>query len=116
MTHQQQTAFEIIVGMGEIACNVQFFLFPQCFRLNQMIVSPFVHIFDIISLFVAEFKEPKIGISGKGLKYNTWRHFQTDKIHLVGLQHSFEIFIDVQLDSIKCGTLTQKKPFYLSIS
>ena len=33
-----------------------------------MIISPFVHIFDIISLFAAEFEEPKIGISGKGLK------------------------------------------------
>ena len=33
-----------------------------------MIVSTFVHIFDIISLFSAEFEEPKIGISGKGLK------------------------------------------------
>ena len=29
--------------------------------------SPFVHIFHIISLFAAEFEEPKIGISGKGL-------------------------------------------------
>ena len=26
------------------------------------------HFFDIICLFAAEFKEPKIGISGKGLK------------------------------------------------
>ena len=38
------------------------------FLINQIIVSPFVHIFDIISLFAAEFEEPKIGISGKGLK------------------------------------------------
>ena len=29
--------------------------------------SPFVHIFDIISLLAAEFEKPKIGISGKGL-------------------------------------------------
>ena len=43
-------------------------LFPQCFLLNQIIVSPFVHIFDIISLFAVELKEPKIGTSGKGLK------------------------------------------------
>ena len=28
---------------------------------------PIVHIFDLISLFAAEFEEPKIGISGKGL-------------------------------------------------
>ena len=52
----------------EIACKKQFLLFPQCFLLNQIIVSPFVHIFDIISLFPAEFEEPEIGISGKALK------------------------------------------------
>ena len=33
----------------------------------QIVVSPFVHIFDILSLFAAELEEPKIGISGKGL-------------------------------------------------
>ena len=66
--HQQQTAFENIVGKGEIVCKEQLLFFPQCFLLNQIIVSPFVHIFDIISLFAAEFEKPKIGISGKGLK------------------------------------------------
>ena len=68
--HQQQTAFENIVGKGEIAGNEQFLLYPQCFLLYQIIVSPFVHIFDIISLFAAEFEKPKIGISGKGLTLN----------------------------------------------
>ena len=34
-THQQQTAFENIVGKEEIARNEQFLLFPQCFLLNQ---------------------------------------------------------------------------------
>ena len=65
--HQKQTAFENIVGKEEIARNEQFLLFPQCFLLNQIIVSAFVHIFDIISLLAAELEEPKIGISGKGL-------------------------------------------------
>ena len=60
-------AFENIVGKEEIACNKQFLLFPQCFLVNQIIVSPLVHIFDMISLFAAELKEPKMGISGKGL-------------------------------------------------
>ena len=50
--HQQQTAFENIVGKEEIARNEQFPLFPQCFLLNQEIVSPFVNIFDIISLLL----------------------------------------------------------------
>ena len=55
------------MGKREIARNEQFLLYLQCFLLKQIIVSPFVHMFDIISLFAAELKEPKIGISGKGL-------------------------------------------------
>ena len=60
--HQQQTAFENNVGKGEIAHNQQFLSFPQCFLLNQINVSLFVHIFHIISLFAAELEEPEIGI------------------------------------------------------
>ena len=58
--HQQQTAFENIVGKEEIAGNEQILLFTQCFQLNQKIVSPFFNIFDIISLFAAQLEEPKI--------------------------------------------------------
>ena len=58
--HQQQTAFENIVGKEEIARNEQFLLFPQCFLLNQNIVSPSVNIFEIISLFAVELEEPGI--------------------------------------------------------
>ena len=65
--HLQWTAFENIVGKEETARNEKFLLFPQCFLLNQIIVSPFVHIFDIISSFAAELEEPKIGISAKAL-------------------------------------------------
>ena len=60
--------FKNIVGKGEIAHNKQFLLFPQCFLLNQITTSLFVHTFDTVSLFAAEFKEPKIGIYSKGLK------------------------------------------------
>ena len=74
LTHQQQTAFENIVGKGEIAHNERFLLFPQCFLLKHIIVSPFVHIYDIISLFAAELEEPRIGISGKGLRLNYFRY------------------------------------------
>ena len=56
LTHQQHTAFKHIVGKEEIAPNEQYLLFPQCF------VFPFDLIFNIISLFVAELEEPKIGI------------------------------------------------------
>ena len=56
------------MGKGEIARNEQFLLFPQCFLINQITVSPFVNIFDIISLFAVDLEEPKGGISGKGLR------------------------------------------------
>ena len=55
------------MGKEEIARNEQFLLLPQCFLLNQKIVSPFINTFDIISLFAAELEEPKIGISSEGL-------------------------------------------------
>ena len=55
------------MGKEEIASNEQFLLFPQCFLLNQTIVSHFVNIFDIISLFAAKLEEPKIAMWGKGL-------------------------------------------------
>ena len=51
LTHQLQIAFENIVGKEEIARIEQFLLFPQCFLLNQIIVCPFVRIFDIIFFF-----------------------------------------------------------------
>ena len=62
LTHQHSNSFKNIVGKGEIARNEQFLLFPQCFLLNQIIVSPLVHVFDIISLFAAELEDPKIGM------------------------------------------------------
>ena len=57
--HQHETAFKNIVGKEEIAPNKQFLLFPECFLLNQEIVSPFVNIFDIISLFEVELEDRK---------------------------------------------------------
>ena len=46
----------------KLLVNKQFLLFPQCFLLNQIIVSLFVYTYDIISLFATELEEPKIGI------------------------------------------------------
>ena len=60
------------MGKEEIARKEQFLLFPQCFLLNQKIESSFVNIYIIISLFVAELEEPKIGMRGKRLKH--FRH------------------------------------------
>ena len=68
MKHQQQTAFENIVGKGEIARYEQFLLFPQCVQLNQIMVCKFDHIFDIISTFAVEVEEPRSGISREGLR------------------------------------------------
>ena len=62
LTLQQQTAFAKIVGKEEIAHYEQFLLFPQFSLPNWKIVSPFVNIFDTISLFAAELEEPKIDI------------------------------------------------------
>ena len=61
----------------------QFLLFPQCFLLNQKIVSPFVNIFDIISLFAAKLEAPKIGMWDKELTHyqtTNFRLFQTKRI------------------------------------
>ena len=55
-------SFNSTGGKEEMAHTEQFLLFPQCFLLNQITVSPFVHNFDIISLFVAKLEEPTIGI------------------------------------------------------
>ena len=54
----------------KFAHNEQFLLFPQCFLLNWITVSPFVHIFDIITFFATEFKKPKISLTGKGFPKN----------------------------------------------
>ena len=54
------------VGQEEIAHNQEFLLFPQFFQLDQKIVSPFVNISDIISLFAAELKETKLVCEVKG--------------------------------------------------
>ena len=74
---QQQTAFVNIVGKEEIAHNKQFLLFPKCFLLNQKVISPFVIIYDLVSLFAAELEKPKIGtppgwLSGERVRLMTW--------------------------------------------
>ena len=53
---------EKIEGKEEIVLNKQFLLFTQCFLLNRKIASPFVKIYDIISVLAAELEELKIGI------------------------------------------------------
>ena len=66
--HQQWTAFQNIVGKGEIAHIEQCLLFPQCFSSqldNCISICPY---FGHHTLLAAEFEKPKIGISGKALK------------------------------------------------
>ena len=72
------------MGKEEIARYKQFLLFLQGFLLNQMIVSPFVHILEIIYLFAAELEELKIGISGKGLRFLLQRV-------VIGVMHRSEL-------------------------
>ena len=81
--HQQQTTFENIVGKEEIARNEQFLLLPQCFLFNQEIVSPFVNIYDIISLFAAESEDPEISIPGKRLKHLLGPHRKGYCFHII---------------------------------
>ena len=47
------------------------------FLLNQIIVSPFVHIFYItgISLFATEFEEPIYFVIGKCFQFDPVKHF-----------------------------------------
>ena len=68
--HQQQTAFENIVGKEEIACNEQFLLFPQCFLLNQIIVPHLSIVLTSYFYLVLNWKSPKIGISSKELMHS----------------------------------------------
>ena len=93
------------MGKGEIAHNEQFLLFPQCFLLNQIIVSPFVHIFGIISLLAAELEEPKIGLSGKGLK-DKWI-IQNKNSNITVSADLFRPYLCEQR-SVKCGILNEK--------
>ena len=60
--HQQQTAFENIVGKEEIAHNEQFLSFPTMFSTKSENCILIFNIYDIISLFAAELQEPKIGM------------------------------------------------------
>ena len=74
------------MGKEEIAHNEQFLLFPQCFLFNQNIISPFVNIYDSISLFAAELEEPKIGISGKEIS-NKYEMTDCCRIILIYIGH-----------------------------
>ena len=87
--------------------NEQFLHFPQCFQLNQITVSPFVHIFDIITLFDVESEEPKIGISGKGLsERRPFRFFTSDRI---------KIYMKKQCKSSKVRPIELKEIIFLMV-
>ena len=79
------------MGKEETARNEQFLLFPQCFLLNQITVYPFVPIFDIISLFVAELEKPKIAIWSKGLNA-----FAYDNVHVAPIKD----FVNDRVDNM----------------
>ena len=58
--------FENIVAKGEIAQNVQFLLFPQCFLLYQKLKPIFVHALYIFPQMLSERNTLKIVYQGKG--------------------------------------------------
>ena len=60
------TAFENIVGKGEIACNEQFLLYPQCFLLNQIIVPHLSICLTSYLYLVLNWKSLKLAYQVKG--------------------------------------------------
>ena len=112
----QQDSLENIVGKEEIARNEQFLLIPQCNLLNLKIVSPFVNIFDIISLFAVKLEEPKIGMRGKGLTFNVNCHCTTKQSNKQGPCTYFHVMtilsfnepFTLMLTVINCGFAENK--------
>ena len=80
--HQQHTAFENIVGKGEIARNEQLLLFPQCFRPNQITVSPLVHIFYILSFLHHNTVKSKSLLNDKFLDWCEFKAFADNEINV----------------------------------
>ena len=76
------------VRKGEIAHIEQFPPFPQCFLLNQIIVSPFFRVFDIISFSATEFEEPKLDKSGRGLTLSQTERICRRQLSLMKLAES----------------------------
>ena len=63
--HQQQTAFENIVGKEEIAHKEQFLLFPQCFSINQIIAPHFFIFLTSYFYLLLNSKSPKLAYEVK---------------------------------------------------
>ena len=66
LMHQQQTDLKTLWKKEKLLEMSNFSFSHNVFLFNQINLSPFVHIFHIISLFATELEEPKIDISGKG--------------------------------------------------
>ena len=67
-THQQQTAFENIVGIEEIARKEQFLLFPQCFFFfftQSENCIPIYQLFLTYLYLVLNWKSPKLAFEVK---------------------------------------------------
>ena len=58
-------SFENIAGKEEIACNEQFLLFPQCFLLNQVIVSQLAIFLTSYLYLLLNWKSPKLAYEVK---------------------------------------------------
>ena len=92
------------MGKEEIARNERCLLFPQCFLLNQKLVSPFVNIYDIASLVAAELGEPKIGLR-KRVKYSTFKYVYLSDTQEIGLL----------FDTLRTATVESATPMELLV-
>ena len=85
--HQQQNFFKNIMGKGETATSQAISPFPTMFSTQSDISIPIRPYFDIISLVAFELEEPKVSISGKGLKkmigQKTWLLLETHFLLMV---------------------------------
>ena len=67
------------------------------FSIQSNNCTPFVHIFDIIFLFVAELEESKLGISGKGLTQSNQANLQGNCYTLTDFRNASLFSSDISL-------------------
>ena len=64
LTHEQQTAFENIVGKRRNYSWRAISPFPTMFSTRSDNYTPIAHIFDTVLMFAAELEESKVGVLG----------------------------------------------------
>ena len=81
---------------------------------------PFVHAYDIISLFAAELEQPKIGISGKGFKFTENGRTSFKKVHNTGgkgeIAHYKQFLLLPQYFPKSCNATTKNQGLFGKVS